>query len=153
MDLCLTAQADYVSGEPSIHPSSRSARVGPARRRFATQQEGGELMTNNGDRFAQRRAIGQRIREWRLKRELSQAEVARQTGITQASLSNYENGKRDLPLSTLLGVAAALNVSLGDLLDITEVIVVRDSTLGRAVEQLVRRPDVASPMVGADAAS
>jgi len=110
-------------------------------------------MTNNGDRFAQRRAIGQRIREWRLKRELSQAEVARQTGITQASLSNYENGKRDLPLSTLLGVAAALNVSLGDLLDITEVIVVRDSTLGRAVEQLVRRPDVASPMVGADAAS
>jgi hypothetical protein len=30
---------------------------------------------------------------------------------------------------------------------------VRDSTLGRAVEHLVRRPDLLSPMVGADAAS
>ena len=109
-------------------------------------------MTTNGDRFGQRRAIGQRIREWRLKRELSQAEVARQAGITQASLSNYENGKRDLPLSTLLGVTAALNVSVGDLLDSPEVLVIRDSLLGRAVEQLVRRPDLISPMVGADAA-
>lgn len=111
------------------------------------------MSVNNGDRLPQRRAIGQRIREWRLKRELSQAEVARHAGITQASLSNYENGKRDLPLSTLLGVTAALNVSLGDLLDMPDVIVVRDSTLGRAVEQLVRRPDLISPMVGADAAS
>jgi transcriptional regulator with XRE-family HTH domain len=83
--------------------------------------------------------VGQRIREWRLRRELSQAEVARLAGITQASLSNYENGKRDLPLSTLLGVARALNVSVGDLLDLPDVIIVRDSVLGRAVEQLQTR--------------
>ena len=80
--------------------------------------------------------VGRRIREWRLRRELSQAEVARRASITQASLSNYENGKRDLPLSTLLGVAGALNVSLGDLLDLPDMIVVRDSLLGRALEQL-----------------
>jgi transcriptional regulator with XRE-family HTH domain len=113
-------------------------------------------MTQNGngkgDRLVQRRAVGQRIREWRLKREMSQAEVARHAGITQASLSNYENGKRDLPLSTLLGVASALNVSLGELLDMPEMIVVRDSRLGRAVEHLVRRPDLLVP-AGADAAS
>ena len=81
-----------------------------------------------------RQDVGVRIREWRLRRELSQAEVARKAGITQASLSNYENGKRDMPLSTLVGVAAALNVSIGDLLDLPEMIVVRDSILGRAVE-------------------
>lgn len=102
---------------------------------------------------AERRALsadtGQRIREWRLRRELSQAEVARRAGITQASLSNYENGKRDMPLSTLLGVAAALNVSIGDLLDLPEVIVVRDSLLGRAVEQLQNRVPVGP---GAEAA-
>lgn len=92
--------------------------------------------------------VGARIREWRLRRELSQAEVARKAGITQASLSNYENGKRDMPLSTLLGVAAALNVSLGDLLDLPDVIVVRDSLLGRAVEQLQTRV----PVGAADAA-
>jgi transcriptional regulator with XRE-family HTH domain len=88
----------------------------------------------------QRNAVGQRIREWRLRRELSQADVARRAGITQASLSNYENGKRDMPLSTVLGVTGALNVSLGDVLDVPDVIVVRDSTLGKAVCQLVQRP-------------
>ena len=89
----------------------------------------------------QRRAVGQRIREWRLRRELSQADVARTAGITQASLSNYENGKRDMPLSTLLGVTGALNVSLGDVLDVPDVIVVRDSALGTAVTQRVQRPE------------
>ena len=80
--------------------------------------------------------VGVKIREWRLRRELSLADVARRAGITQASLSNYENGKRDMPLSTLMGVASALNVSLGDLLELPDVIIVRDSLLGRAVEQL-----------------
>lgn len=101
------------------------------------------------DRPALRADVGARIRQWRLRRELSQAEVARQAGITQASLSNYENGKRDLPLSTLVGVAAALNVSIGELLDLPEMIVVRDSMLGRAVEQLQSRV----PAGHADAAS
>jgi HTH-type transcriptional regulator, competence development regulator len=91
------------------------------------------------DRPNLRNDVGERIREWRLRREMSQAEVARRAGITQASLSNYENGKRDMPLSTLVGVASALNVSIGDLLDLPEVIVVRDSILGRAVEQLQTR--------------
>lgn len=86
--------------------------------------------------------VGVKIREWRLRRELSQADVARRAGITQASLSNYENGKRDMPLSTLVGVASALNVSLGDLLELPDVIVVRDSLLGRAVEQLRDRMPV-----------
>ena len=97
-----------------------------------------------------RSSVGQRIRKWRHQRELSQAEVARLAGITQASLSNYEHGKRDLPLSTLLGVAQALNVSVGDLLDLPDVIVVRDSVLGRAVEQLQARVPAG---VGAYAAS
>lgn len=97
------------------------------------------MSTINSDQATIRTEVGQRIREWRLRREMSQADVARQTGITQASLSNYENGKRDMPLSTLLGVAASLNVSLGDLLDMPDVIVVRDSLLGRAVEQLQDR--------------
>jgi len=86
--------------------------------------------------------VGVKIREWRQRRELSQADVARRAGITQASLSNYENGKRDMPLSTLVGVASALNVSLGDLLELPDVIVVRDSLLGRAVEQLRDRMPV-----------
>jgi transcriptional regulator with XRE-family HTH domain len=95
----------------------------------------------------QRRAIGERIREWRLKRDLSQAEVARHAGITQASLSNYETGKRDLPLSTFLGVASALNVHVGDLLEIPEMVVVRDARISRAVERLVQYPELAEVLV------
>lgn len=90
-----------------------------------------------------RKAVGQRIREWRLRRDLSQAEVARVAGITQASLSNYETGKRDLPLSTLLGVSRALEVGVGDILDTGEVVIVRDTRLGRAVERLVKHPELA----------
>lgn len=86
-------------------------------------------------RSAIRKNLGVRIREWRLQREMSQADVARRAGITQASLSNYETGKRDMPLSTFLGVASALNVSLGDLLELPDVIVIRDSFLGHAVER------------------
>lgn len=83
--------------------------------------------------------VGQRIRSWRVRRELSQANVARLVGITQASLSNYETGKRDLPLMTIMGLTGVLNVSLGDLLNTSDVIVVRDSVLGRAVEQFQSR--------------
>ena len=96
-------------------------------------------MTAKAALHDQRRAIGERLREWRLRREMSQAEVARIAGITQASLSNYETGKRDLPLSTFLGVARALGVGLGDLLEIPDVVVVarlapwpRGATSGRA---------------------
>lgn len=91
---------------------------------------------DDSTRNAIRSDVGVKIREWRLRRELSQANVARRAGITQASLSNYENGKRDMPLSTLVGVASALEVSLGDLLELPDLIVIRDSLLGRAVEQL-----------------
>lgn len=91
---------------------------------------------DDNTRNAIRSDVGVKIREWRLRRELSQANVARRAGITQASLSNYENGKRDMPLSTLVGVASALEVSLGDLLELPDLIVIRDSLLGRAVEQL-----------------
>lgn len=94
------------------------------------------MNTNIQSRWRLRTDVGQRLREWRLRRKLTQADVARTCGITQASLSNYEKGKRDLPLPTLLGVAGALNVSIGDLLDSPDAIVVRDSLLGRAVEQL-----------------
>lgn len=122
---------------PAYAPTTTTP--GPVR---PLEETDNEMTTTDADRREMRSDIGQRIRDWRLRREMSQADVARHAGITQASLSNYENGKRDMPLSTLIGVAGALNVSLGDLLDLPEVIVVRDSLLGRAVEQLQTRVPV-----------
>ena len=131
--------------KPTGHDPGATAPSAPG----DTPVRGMEQMTTDASRRELRADIGLRIREWRLRREMSQADVARHASITQASLSNYENGKRDMPLSTLIGVAGALNVSLGDLLDLPDVIVVRDSLLGRAVEQLQTRV----PVGAAEAAS
>ena len=89
-----------------------------------------------------RRETGERVRYWRTRRQCSQAEVARAAGITQASLSNYETGKRELPLPTGLAIASALDITLGDLLDVGDVIVLRDSRLGRVVRTLMERPEL-----------
>jgi transcriptional regulator with XRE-family HTH domain len=58
-----------------------------------------------------------RAREWRERRGLSQARVARAAGLTQASVSNYETGRRDPTLLSALRIASALDVALGDLID------------------------------------
>jgi transcriptional regulator with XRE-family HTH domain len=46
---------------------------------------------------------------------MSQAQLADATGVTQATLSNYENGKRDVTVSTLVRLAEELDVALEDL--------------------------------------
>lgn len=94
------------------------------------------------DSSDRRRAAGQRLRHWRQQRARSQADVARASSITQASLSNYETGKRELPLSTALAITAALDITLSDVLDVPDVIVLRDSRLGRVVRTLVERPEL-----------
>lgn len=99
------------------------------------------------DCVRRRRETGQRVREWRLKHDRSQADVARAAGITQASLSNYETGKREMPLSTALGITAALDLGLADILDVEGVIVLRDARLGRAVSLLVERPELLERVV------
>jgi transcriptional regulator with XRE-family HTH domain len=92
--------------------------------------------------LARRSEVGKRIREFRQQRGRSQADVSRAAGITQASLSNYETGKRELPLSTALNLAAALDVPFGELVRVPDVIVLRDSRLGQAVSAMVNAPEL-----------
>ena len=63
-----------------------------------------------------RQLIGQQLKSWRLKRHISQAGLARAAGIDQTSISNYEAGKRELRVSTLIRIAHALNVRVEDLI-------------------------------------
>ena len=67
---------------------------------------------------------------------MTQGELAVAAGIAQPSLSNYELGKRDVPLFALLRIAQSLEIPLGELVPTEEVIVVRDSALGREVESM-----------------
>lgn len=61
--------------------------------------------------------IGQRIRELREAREMTQAELASAAGRTQEHISRIETGASVNPTTkTLTKLAAALGVSLNELL-------------------------------------
>lgn len=60
--------------------------------------------------------LGPLIRTERLRQGLRLEEVSRLSGVGIATLSNFENGNRDIRLSTLSRVLGALRVELGDLL-------------------------------------
>lgn len=57
-----------------------------------------------------------RIREWRIRRDMTQEELAVQMGIKQNHLSRLESGTLELTLSRLQLFAKALGVDVGQLL-------------------------------------
>ena len=62
--------------------------------------------------------LGNRLKEAREARGLTQRELGRHVGITAQSISNYEAGGKATPsLSTLLKITAALGVPPSQLLD------------------------------------
>ena len=64
--------------------------------------------------------IGTTIQLQRVKKGLTQPDLARLSGIAQANLSNIEKGKRDLNLTTLRKISFALNIPAWELLRSTE---------------------------------
>ncbi len=74
-------------------------------------------MTAEPDRDQARLVIGRQIRDWRLRRHLSQAGLARAVRVNQASISNYESGKRDPSIRTMIRIADVLGGRLDELLD------------------------------------
>lgn len=79
--------------------------------------------------------IGARIRRSRQQRGLSQWDLARLADVSQAAISNYESGKRELSLALALRIAAALDITLSDLTTTGDLVLLRDSRLGRAMLQ------------------
>ena len=59
-----------------------------------------------------RESIARRVRGIRRDLGLSQAALAERLGVTQASVHNYERGKRDLPLPVAIQIAGLSEVSL-----------------------------------------
>lgn len=62
------------------------------------------------------KAIGIRIKIARIKREITQDQVASVTGLSNPHISNVETGNTKLSLPTLIKIANALLVSVDDLL-------------------------------------
>jgi transcriptional regulator with XRE-family HTH domain len=57
-----------------------------------------------------KKTVNQILKQARQSKHLSQAEVARYSSLTQNDLSNFENDKKDIRLSTLERIAAALDM-------------------------------------------
>jgi transcriptional regulator with XRE-family HTH domain len=65
-------------------------------------------------------AFGDAVRELRLKREMTQEEVAASAGITPQTLSLIERGQANPTWDTARKLAAALGVSIGELAKLSE---------------------------------
>jgi putative transcriptional regulator len=61
-------------------------------------------------------ALGEQIRTARLKKEISQAELAARIGKDDTSISRLENGKVNPTYTYLLQIAQGLEMSISDLL-------------------------------------
>lgn len=56
-------------------------------------------------------SIGERLRKARIKKELTQAEVARRLGVTRSVITRYESGINDPPTENLIKLAEIYKVS------------------------------------------
>jgi transcriptional regulator with XRE-family HTH domain len=59
--------------------------------------------------------LGERIREYRIKRGLTLQELAEKSGITRGYLSKIEKAKKAPPVSTVISLAKALSVSISEI--------------------------------------
>ncbi len=60
--------------------------------------------------------LGENLRKWRLKKNMSQVDLANALSVDRAYISNIENGRMNPTLSTLEKIAGALGISSSELL-------------------------------------
>ncbi len=61
-----------------------------------------------------------RLKDIRQKHNLTQKELAEQLHIKQNTFSQYENGKRELPVEILIALARLFNTSTDYILGLTD---------------------------------
>jgi len=81
----------------------------------------------NSDRtITYRKILGQNIRKFRLKKNISQRLLADEYGIPRSLLSRIERGESDLHLSSTLSICAALGIPYSKLIIETEKLLPED---------------------------
>ena len=63
------------------------------------------------------RNLGQRLRQFRLDRQWTQAELARRCALHRTFIGSVERGERNLSILNLRLIARVLRVSLADLFE------------------------------------
>lgn len=112
-DMIVLSKSDYETLLERAELAEDIAALEAYRRKLAAGEE--EAIP---EEFASRLIDGESpIRVYRELRGLSARELADQTGISAAFLSEIENGKKDGGVSTLKKIAQALAVTIDDLVD------------------------------------
>jgi transcriptional regulator with XRE-family HTH domain len=65
------------------------------------------------------KVIGARLREWRKRQGMSQAELAAELGINQTAVSDYETGEARIHAAMLAALARVLRTSADELLGLS----------------------------------
>jgi len=60
--------------------------------------------------------LGENLKKLRIKKDISQIELARMLSVDRSFVSNIENGKSNPTLSTITSLAKVLGVSTNELL-------------------------------------
>ena len=82
--------------------------------------------------------VAELIKKYRKQAGLTQEELAKKTNCATITIRQYESGKRDPSVSTLLAIADALNVDLLDLIDAIAKEKNKDNTY-LAIEALIEK--------------
>ena len=60
--------------------------------------------------------VGKKIKQLRISKGLTQADLSQQLGVTYQAISNWENGRNTPDLQTLIKIAKIYNISVDELL-------------------------------------
>ncbi len=85
--------------------------------------------------------IGENIRKRREALGMSQTELANRIGTSRASISEYENGEREMGLSKLVAISRELGCQPGELVDKSQVAGSVDTRMNSVMERLSRLPE------------
>lgn len=83
---------------------------------ISTRLSYSDTMTNNFDQDAFYSALGQRIRERRIERGITQSQLAQLLSLSRTSVTNIESGRQKLLVHTLIQIASVLNMEVSTLL-------------------------------------
>ena len=76
--------------------------------------------------------VGKRVKAMRMQKGISQSELAHRVGISQAHMSNIENGHSNITLENLFALHDILGVSMASFfVDIEEINVTASQVQGR----------------------
>jgi len=107
-------QCVIVVGEDRIRISKAEGRPpGVQGQLFRYVVQDGTLRLEQAQAVAR---VGAALRAYRLRRELSQSDLARLAGVSPSAISQVERGDRGLSLETLFTLAGRLNITLDELL-------------------------------------